>query len=197
MLWVVKTSWKRGEERYRNNDSIEPYFPRPFFCLSFLETRLAREHHLHSLSNFTHRVSFSLFLSFPRYHSFSTILDRIDRFTGREELYRYFDDLSSIKDEKLFYSFFRIDYCQPRDNGKRFYVYSFSVLRFYIYKKKKNRTQTRSKWCTSLSEGETNTGNSLVVNHFAKTNCSILYEDCRKETRQVTFSNFYRRGAVL
>lgn len=77
-------------------------------------------------------------------------------------------------------------------------TYILSVFFDYIYiKKKKNRTQTRSKWCTSLSEGETNTGNSLVVNHFAKTNCSILYEDCRKETRQVTFSNFYRRGAVL
>lgn len=51
-------------KRYRNNDRIEPYFHLSF-VYRFLETRLAREHHLDSLSNFTHRLFLSFFsLSF-------------------------------------------------------------------------------------------------------------------------------------
>lgn len=65
-------------------------------------------------------------------------------------------------------------------------------------KKKKEHDKGHDRSDPSLSEGETNTGNSLIVNHFAKTNCSILYRRLQKgNSTSDFFLIFKRRGAVL
>lgn len=133
LLRVVKTSWKRGEERISKQRLDRAIFS-PAFLLSIVPGNPSGER---ASSPFTHEFYASLF-SLSLVSTSFVFLDDIGRIDGAglAVIYRYFDDLSSIKDEKLFYiRSFRIDHCQRRDNVSTILSVFFDYI--YIYMKKK------------------------------------------------------------